>query len=399
LRRAGAITEGDPVRITKIISGIVVILSLIVFLFLPSSLLPLFGRGDFVAHWSASYMLARGEDYIDPGQIAKVENAFTTWQGDYAILARNPPWEFVLLMPYAFVPFDRAAWWWVLSNISLGFAGAVLLWRLDTPRHSVQQQSWIAVLILFIFSPTSTLLILGNVDFLVLIGLVGFLYLMEKQHDGLAGAVLVLATIKPQVVYVTLPILLLDLIWHRRWRVLTGFSIVLGGLTAIALVLRPTIISEFLSATINGNLLGWQVPTLGGVLELLWGWSASKLMACIVLPLAILFWWRNRMNVDTRRIVDVTLLVSLITTPFCWSYDFTILIIPLLSIVAWLVEGNRTKSQFWILTGVLVAANFAMFLTRIIVDNEVYFFWVPIIIALIYEYTLTVQNHRNFVYE
>lgn len=344
-------------------------------------------------------MLARGEDYTNPGQIAEVENAFTTWQGDYAILARNPPWEFVLLMPYAFVPFDRAAWWWVLSNISLGFASAVLLWRLDTPRHSVQQQSWIAVLILFIFSPTSTLLILGNVDFLVLIGLVGFLYLMEKQHDGLAGAVLVLATIKPQVVYVTLPILLLDLIWHRRWRVLTGFAIALGGLTAIALVLRPTLISEFFSATINGNLLGWQVPTLGGVLELLWGWSASKLMACIVLPVAILFWWRNRMNVDTRRIVDVTLLVSLITTPFCWSYDFTILIIPLLSIVAWLVEGNRTKSQIWILTGVLVAANFAMFLTRIIVDNEVYFFWVPIITALIYEYTVTVQNHRNVVYE
>ncbi len=342
-------------------------------------------------------MLARGENYTDPGQILKVENALTTWQGDYAILARNPPWEFVLLMPYALVPFDRAAWWWVLSNIAMGFASVVLLWRLDTRRYLIQQQSWIAVLILFIFSPTATLLLVGNVDFLVLIGLVGFLYLMKKRQDGLAGAVLVLATIKPQVVYVALPILLLDSIWRRRWRVLTGFAIALGGLTAIALVLRPTVVFEFFSATINGNLFGWQVPTLSGVLELLWGWSVGKLIACIVLPLAILFWWRYRINVNTQRIVDVTLLVSLITTPFCWSYDFTILIIPLLSIVAWLVEGNRTKSQTRILTGVLVAANFAMFLTRIFVDNEVYFFWLPIIIALIYGYTVTVQNHRNVV--
>ncbi len=93
-------------------------------------------------------------------------------------------------------------------------------------------------------------------------------------------------------------------------------------------VCLPTFLTEYGTTVGAGRLFDYETPTLGGVLGAAVGWQQSKLIGLIVLPLAVLSWWRAGAQWDIRTLVDVTLLTSIITAPFGWSYDFVLLLVP-----------------------------------------------------------------------
>jgi hypothetical protein len=368
----------------KQILAITIITTLTILLLIaPSPLPPTMGKIDFRAYWSAAYLLARGENFADPAQLFRVEKEQTTWWENYPMVTWNPPWLLAVLLPYTLVPFDRAAWLWMLTNIALVFASAVLLWRLE----SDQRRGWIAPLIAFAYSPTLTALIAGQVNVLVLFSLALFLFFDSQKRDELAGASLALTLIKPQLVYVTVPILVLDLIRHRRWRALIGLAVALLSLSAVVFFLRPTFPLEYAATVEGGRLFDYDTPTLGSALGAAINWQWGRLIALIVLPLAVLVWSR-RARWETRTLVDVTVLLSLITAPFAWSYDFVVLLVPLLRIVGWMANRRFVPLETLTLALVLVGADALSFYERVLTPSELHFFWIPLLVAGAYVYCL-----------
>jgi hypothetical protein len=107
----------------------------------------------------------------------------------------------------------------------------------------------------------------------------------------------------------------------------------------------------------------------------------------LVLPLAVLIWSR-RARWETRTLVDVTLLISVISAPFAWSYDFVVLLVPLLRIVGWMVDRRLTSLETVTLALVLVSAVALSFYERVLTPSELYFFWIPLLVAGVYAYCL-----------
>lgn len=353
------------------------------------------GAGDFRAYWSASYLLAHGENFADSAQLFQVEQTQTQWQENWVFSTWNPPWLLAILIPYTWVSFDHAVWLWMLTSILLVFVCSMALWRLYALDATNKRWAFLMPLLAFIFLPTLLALIAGQVNVLVLAGLVGFLFFKSKRLDLMAGAALALTMVKPHLVYVSLAILLLDALTRRNWRVLVGFGAVLIWQSAVVLVLRPTFVFDYTASVSDGNLLAWQTATLGGALDALFGWYWSKLMGLVILPLSLVVWWPRRNAWDLYLLLDVTLLLSMIAAPFGWSYDFIVLIVPLLHMVIWVLNRELDPANSILLLVGLFFFIAAMYYQRTVMNNEVQFFWVPFVMGGLYLYAAWHVLQRN----
>ena len=363
-------------------------------LIIPVSLPYPIGKIDFPAYWSAGYLLAHGENFADPVGIFQIEKMLTTRQEDYPMLTWNPPWLLVLLIPYTWVSFDHAVWWWLLTNITLVFLSAVVMWQISAANERSRRFAFGAPLIAFAYSPTLMALIAGQVNLIVLAGLAGFLWFHSKLQFGRAGMALALTLVKAHLVYITVPLVLLYAVRKRQWRLLVGFFGELVVLSAIVFLLRPTFLSEYSGALSGGGLLNYITPTAGGILALVFGWNGFKLMGLLLLPLGVWISWRaGSWQIST--LVDITLLASIITAPFGWSYDFVILLVPIIHAIVCLVEGKLPRVESFLIGGIFLFADGLMFYQRLQSPSEEYFFWVPLLVAGLIIWVWVRQNRMT----
>ncbi|MEZ4590345.1 MAG: glycosyltransferase family 87 protein [Chloroflexota bacterium] len=356
---------------------------------------PSLGRGDFRAYWSAAYLLAQSENFADADLLLQTEQEHTEWTEDWAVITWNPPWLLAILLPYTAVSFPRATWLWLLTNIALVFTGSVLLWKTFTTQKSSQRWGPLAPLAGLLFLPTMLALLMGQVNTLVFLGLALFLFFFNRNQLFAAGLSLVLTLVKPHLVYLVLPIIFLHLLWTRRdFKAAAGLLVGLVVLTAVVFGLRPSFITDFSQTVGEGNLLGWETPTLGGFLGTTFGWQWAKLMGLVVLPLTVGLWWRYRDSVNLNSWVPATLLVSVISAPFGWGYDVIVLLLPVLQLAAWIAEGRFTQTEAIGWGVLLVGINLAAIYQRSLEISEGQTFWVPIALAITYFIASYRQNKR-----
>ncbi|MBI4790108.1 MAG: DUF2029 domain-containing protein [Chloroflexi bacterium] len=342
--------------------------------------------GDFRAYWSTSYLLARGENPWDPTLLLRTEQEQAGWREAFPVLTWNPPWLGVLILPYAFVSFATAERVWLLTNIALVGLGAVLVWHDSTRQAATRRRAWVGLVIAFSFAMTLLTLGMGQVNTLVFAGLALFLYFSRARRDALAGAALWLTTVKPHLVYLTLPVLFLGLVRTRRWRALMGFGVGGASLLLSLFLLRPTWLGEYLQNIGGGQLLAWETPTVGGIAQLVFGLTWAKWLGLVILPLVIWRFTSQAIPSSWRTWVDITLLLGIPTAPFGWSYDQVLLLIPILRVATWLCDGELAKRETILIGVLLIAANALAFYERTLTPSEVYFFWVPWLVAIVYGY-------------
>ncbi|MCB9418821.1 MAG: DUF2029 domain-containing protein [Ardenticatenaceae bacterium] len=340
--------------------------------------------GDFQAYWSASYLLAHSQNFTDLDLLLQIEQTHTGWTQDFVMSTWNPPWLLVLLIPYTWLSFRQAAWLWLLTNISLVFTASVLSWRVNCWINLEAKRDWIPLLMAFLYVPTLVAIFVGQVNTLIYFGLAGFLYFYLANKPFTAGAMLALTLVKPHLVYVTLPIVMLIAARERRWRVWWGLGSLVVLLTGIAFGLRPTFVLDYGRSMATSSILSWQTPTLGGILTLLLGWDWSKWIGVVILPLTIglWFWWPDKGTLLTW--LNGTLLISLFTAPFGWGYDAIVLLLPILQMAAWAVTGHLKQLNAILLFLSLLIVNLVLLRLRLQGINEVYYFGLPVVIAGLY---------------
>lgn len=381
-----------------IVNGFI-LLAVLALLVILTSLIPVTAPasyGDYQAYWSASYLLAHSQNFTDLDLLLQVEQTRTGWTHDFVMSTWNPPWLLVLLIPYTWLPFRQAAWLWLFTNISLVFAASQLSWRVFHEPGREVKRDWAALLLAFLFVPTLLAIFVGQVNTLVYFGLAGFLYFFLKNKPFTAGAVLALTLVKPHLVYVTLPIVLLIAACERQWRVWWGLGSVILLLTGIAFGLRPMFVLDYGRSIAAGSLLNWQTPTLGGILTVLLGWDWSKWMGTAVLPLTISLWYRRPDGAAFLTWFNGTLLISIITAPFGWGYDAIVLLIPILQMTFWAVTGQLGRRNAGLLIFFLVMIDLLLLWLRLQGINEVYYFGLPVAVAGLYFWTQTRQKVSEY---
>ena len=119
-----------------LISTFIIAFALI--LALPVSLPGEMGAVDFRPYWSSTALLARGQDFGDPEIVDRFEREQTGWQKPYTMLAWFAPTGNVVMLPYILFPFERAVFFWLLTNIAVVFTSALLIGRASALPRSIQ---------------------------------------------------------------------------------------------------------------------------------------------------------------------------------------------------------------------------------------------------------------------
>lgn len=350
-------------------------------------------KTDFQVYWSASHLLAQGENFSDPSRLLAVQQQLSGWDDTENVLVTwNPPWLLVWLIPLTFIPFDRASWLWFLINLTFLFTSTTLLWSLYARTPKIRRKSWLGITLAMLFVPTITTLLVGQITTLVLLGMAGFLYFEQRNSFVTAGLFLSLASIKPHLIYVILPTILLSALIYKQWRTIIGFLLPIISGTVVAFLLRPTFLAEYTLLMGSGKVLKYTPPTLSSTISTWLDWPWFKWIGIGILLLFLIGWWFYWRGIKWMDLTAVSLLISVVTAPYGWSFDVIILLIPLLQCFVWVLEKRVSLSVTIFIGLIYILANGILLYQRSLGVSEEAFFWFPLVLAGLYVWCWRVRN-------
>lgn len=336
----------------------------------------LLASDDFVQYWSAGRLNAQGRNPYDPAAMAELqrEAGRETYAADVATIAWNPPWTFALLMPLGMLDYSTARLVWWLLSLTLVFICAQWSWDAYGGRPD---RRWVAWLLAFAFGPTLFALRVGQIGPLLLAGIVGVLQALRRERWGAAGAWAALLLIKPQLPFLILLILGLWVVANRRFTVVLGGAGALLLASAVALGANPAVFAQYAGALIAHPPADWATPTLGGVARLFLGMDRFWLQ--FVPPLfgagwAAALWFRRGRAWDWLAEGPLLVAASLVTAAYAWTYDLVLLVLPLVSLVAWLVGSQQGRRLWWPLAAIAVLNGLYLVLAGR-VSSDFWLFW------------------------
>ncbi len=368
--------KSPRILITVILLGCLVTILMLAPLRIPQYI----GTIDFRPYWSSSYLFSRGQDFGDLDLLDRIERDLTGWTESYTMAAWFSPVGNLALFAITYLPFQLAARCWLFANIVMVFISSLLLGGKSS------KIAWILLFSAFVFPPVLVSLIFGQVNFLGLLGIACYLSFSSTNKHFAAGISLVLTLIKPQLVILALPILVLDIIYHRQWKTVLGFLIGIGACLFGLFAINPGWPASFWKVLTSGLMTWRATPTLNGLLVVLGEYHLGKWLWLVVLLVGCWIWWKLGRHWSQRLLIDVMIISGFIVSPIGWSYDQLMLLIPMASILDWIDRGSIRKLDSRLIIFMLIIINLVIFIERTFAVNDVWFFWVPMVFLAIYIY-------------
>ena len=352
------------------------------------------GANDFYSRWKGAELFWREglDPYSDEATLAIQEGIYgrpaqpDEDPGPFAY----PFYTVFLLAPLAPLSYAWAeAIWLVILQFSL-ISGVLLClglvdWRL--PRWLVVLTALWAVA----FYHSARTLFLGQFAGLVFLWTAGALLALKTRRDVVAGILLALTTIKPQMSFLLIPALLIWGVGRRRWRFLGSFGGTMALLLGVSFVVLPTWLSEFVAQVLrypSYTAIGspvWIVahhylPWLGTPGEV-------AISAILLLYLLIECWRLPRVEAGSERFLWLAGLVLLITNLVALrtaTTNYVVLYIPLYFALQVAADRSRRAhlwlTLFYVLSG---AALWVLFLATVTGDYEHPIMYLPLPLGLL----------------
>jgi len=321
---------------------------------------------DFIEYWAAGRLnLIQGNPY-SPEQIKALQVQVGRSEG-VPLMMWNPPWTLALIMPFGLLDYATGRMLWLLLSLAILCLVADWIWRFY---GGAPEQRWIAWLMACTFGPALQVLRLGQITPFLLLGVAGFLYLIENKRWFWAGGIVALWLIKPHLLYLVIVVLLLWMLEHRNFLPLLGLAAMLGAALAIAWLANPTLFQQYLIATTQYPPVEWMTPTLGGLLR---SWLGPEHFWLQFVPTAlgslwgIWYWFQHRVNWQWRERLPWLLLVSMATSAYGWNFDQVISLVALLPAGLSLLQESPSWKKgafvgtYLVANGLILFSNFQQF--------------------------------------
>jgi hypothetical protein len=316
-------------------------------------------NNDFFTFWLAGHLITHAGSPYDPAQWLTGYHLFDIrYIPNLAFLYPLP--LALLLGPLGLLPFYGAYVFWVALTQLMIVACLIILLAMETnPRGKF---FFIPLLIgIMFFRPTTLTLTQGQVSGLFLFALVWIAFLWHKGRWFWGGFLLGLLALKPNLGFIIILLVALWLLLNRHWRALCGI-LSFGIISLIAgLIYDPTWVVQYLY--VGSNKLA---ETFGGS-PTVWGLGAlishNQITATLIFGsltgLLVLFgFFRVLLSAHAiMRPVDVVALavcVTLLVTPYTWTYDQLLLILPLTTAI---LAMDRMGVRFLLTASVFLAID------------------------------------------
>jgi Glycosyltransferase family 87 len=215
------------------------------------------GANDFYSRWVGGCALLREglNPYSETATLRIQQGVYgrPARPGEDQVAFAYPLYSLLFFWPLCSInnyPLVQAIWWWVLLA-ALVTATALSMRVVGNGRGL---PLWLQILTIFwsvFLYHALRAIILGQLAVFVLLALVAALWAMRRGHDGWAGLFLALSTIKPQMVYLAIPWILLWAAGKKRWRLWWGFGISLTVLVLGSMPVLPSWIPDFVQQVLN----------------------------------------------------------------------------------------------------------------------------------------------------
>lgn len=297
------------------------------------------GGNDFLANcavWEA-YLEEGISPYSDEAalHVQQVIRGRAALPGEDQNRLIYPFYSIILHGPFVYVtyPVARAIYMTLLqAALCIGTIMSLDLVRWRPPR-------WLLMIVLawtLLFYPQARGIILGQFAIVGFFSLAATLYFLRRGRDYLAGALLVLSTIKPTLVFLVVPFLAVWAVARRRWSFLGSFFSILAILVLGSLTALPTWISEWLSRismygdyTVGQSpiwlLTHLSIPGLGAL-------GGAVLTTLLLLGMVGTWWvaYRSDRQGEFDWALGITLVVSSLVVPRSATTNYVMLLFPIL---------------------------------------------------------------------
>jgi multisubunit Na+/H+ antiporter MnhB subunit len=395
---AGQVEQGGPMLTKKrwlwIVPLAVVLLGLYTWAFHDAFTTRVPGANDFYSPYGAAYL------YFNEGVNPYSQQA-TLWiqqqlhggpvsPGDITNDFVYPFYTILLVAPYTLLPtyaWVQAAWQVTLQVLLI--ASAILTVRYFDWRPP----AWLlAVFILWsiLSYPSARAIILGQVSIVVFFLSVVTVWLLFRGRrssggDVLAGVCLALSTVKPQMQFLIIPLLVLWGLRARRWVFLGAAGLSMAVLVGVSFLMLPTWLADW-----GRQLQAYSAYTppsvfyilTHGVLRLGAAAPAAIWALRIALGGYLLFeWWVLLRDMDARRldwVLALTLVATHLLAPRTATTHYVVLIFALAPIFqAW--QRVHPLLPFGAML-ILFAGNWALFVTTVQGNAEANVMFLPVLL-------------------
>ena len=346
-----------------------------------------------MGYWSSTYLLHHRENPYSVDLMTAVQRTEVHSTLDVTIMSWNPPILFVFLLPLAWMSFTTAKFMWLVINMTLIISAGLMLTRIYIPM-SYPRAKLIFLVYAIGFPAVIAGLYMGQITFLVFWGLVLCLTLIRKEQWFWAGCVLIFTAIKPHLTILSVIYLLAYLAKRRQWQGWLGLVFTGMACSVILFLFRPGLLNDLQGATVVASV-PWATSTLGGLISFLGFSELPRYLIFLLLPLPfLLVKYSDAFNIELS--VALLTLITVPTTFFGWSYDQTILLIPIAQIFGWLPR-SRYKLPIIVAIACATAINYYQ---RLLVINETYYVWVPlfwsVLFGLVWHDISLMDNHHAY---
>ena len=239
-----------------------------------------------------------------------------------------PIYVVLMLAPTVTLPFptvQRIVFWLfvVLTTMSVPLWLGTLRWRLS------RAATVVAILLTLGCFPAIQGLRLQQLTVLVVALIAGAMYAITRRRFVLAGILLAIASIKPQLVFLLILWLCIWMLgnWRERQRVLWSLVISMAVLVVAGELLLPGWITEFRAAMKDYyRYTGGGSSLINGVLPPPW----ARIASIVLVGMVLVFAWRNRRASEEtpafQWLLCFTLATTLVVIPMFAPYNQLLLL-------------------------------------------------------------------------
>ena len=293
-------------------------------------------NNDFFTFWLAGHMVIQGGDPYSPTQWVAGHHEFgVTWIPNQAYVYPLP--LSLLFAPLGLLSLYQAYIVWVALSILMILAALILL--LGTQAGSGRVAIPLVTGIIF-FRPTILTLFNGQISGWILLLLTITAYLWEKGKWEWGSLVLPLLMLKPNLGAPLVLLLGLWLLVKKRYQAILAMAFMGMILLVIGFLQNPHWVSDYwsigntkLAETFGGS------PTVWGLAALI---SHNQITATLIIGslagLIILFGFFHaclpgRTALRPLSVLALAVCVTLLVTPYTWTYDQLLLVLPLTTVI------------------------------------------------------------------
>jgi Glycosyltransferase family 87 len=289
---------------------------------------------------------------------------------------RTPPWSLFMVASLGFLdPF----WSWLLwMAVTLGclVTGMRLSKRLYGGEAIPEN---LLSIVGYTFAPVPACLISGQMGLVLMLGVVLFLW-WETDRPFLAGAALILPFAKPHLLVLFWMALFFWVLLRKKFAVAGGFLVALTTVSVIPLLLDPDIFRHYHQMLRAASMQREFIPALSGVIRLIF--FRRMFWVQFIPMLAALLWGgfffrRHFSEWSWRQHAPALLVASVLTTPYAWLADESVLLPAMLQAAAFVYQAHsEIKIRTKLALGIFALLNLLLLLilrSRIPFATGIYF--------------------------